>query len=166
MLNKIADLLAENEKLTFQLSNLGSGIYKLTLSFQPLSIGEFKPSNDVKEAVEGMMASANLIRAELAKPKVFKGTPDDICDELDALLELVQSPTYRKAQDTLASMIHSIENTVAEANKKAEEAKSKAKGKPSTSSSKASTKEEKPTVCQTGSCSDDDDDQADLFENL
>jgi hypothetical protein len=164
MLNKLADLLTENEKLSFQLSNLGSGIYKLIMSFQPMPIGDYKPSNEVKAEVDSLIASANLIRAELAKPKVFKGTPDDICDELDALLELVKSPSYCKAQNTLSSMIQSIESTIAEASKKAEEAKTKAKAK---SQSKTTTpKESTASTCQSGSCGDVDEDQVDLFSGL
>jgi hypothetical protein len=158
MLNKLADLLNDNEKLSFQLSNLGSGVYKLVMSFQPMALPKNTvTTSDDKAVVEGLLASADLIRAELAKPKVFTGIPDEICDQLDQLLTITQSSAYQRGVTALSTMVSSIEKTIADAQKKADEAKTKKATKTtSTTNAKAA------VGCADGSC-DADDEQPDLF---
>jgi hypothetical protein len=154
MLDKIANLLHSQEHLTFQLSNMGSNVYKLILTFQPTAIPKVAVPNGEKELVDGLIQSAELIRAELAKPKVFIGTTDNICDQLDKLLEITQSTAYQSGWQALNSMTSNIDKVIADAKKKAEEASAKKASKPAKAPAVAST-------CTSGQC--DPDEQPDLF---
>lgn len=154
MLDKIASVLHSQENLNFQLSNMGNNVYKLILAFQPTVIPKVAVPNGEKELVDGLIQSAELIRAELAKPKVFIGTTDDICDQLDKLLEITQSTAYQGGWQALQSMTSNIDKVIADAKKKAEEASAKKASKPTKAPAVAS-------ACTAGQC--DPNEQPDLF---
>ena len=154
MLDKIANLLHSQEKLNFQLNNMGNNVFKLIMTFQPTSLPSNTVTGDDKDVVNGLIQSAELIRAELAKPKVFVGTADEICDQLDKLLEITQSTAYQNGWQTLNTMTSNIDKVIADAKQKADEAKAKKASKPAKAPAVESS-------CSSGQC--EAEGQPDLF---
>jgi PRTRC genetic system protein E len=134
MITQIATILAEKENVTLNIEKTNDSELMVIVGFKPKTIPTTNKA-DLKEQVD----SLNIIRAELAKPRVLKGTPEDIESQLTDLCELKESNAYKEAESFLDKGITSIEEAMKKATAVKKTAKTPATKTPTTKTSKTPT---------------------------